>query len=44
MKVKKAKREIGKSKEIIESFKQILQETMVSWPKGALHKIKNEDD
>ena len=44
MKIKKEKREIVKSKEKIESFKQSLKETMVCWPKDALHKIKNEED
>ena len=44
MKIKKEKREMVKSKERIESFKQSLKETMVCWPKDALHKIKNEED
>ena len=44
MKIKKEKCEIGKSKERIESFKQSLQETMVCWPKEALHEINNEED
>jgi len=44
MKTKKEKREIGITKERIETFKKSLQETMVCWPKDVWSKVTNSED
>ena len=44
MKIKKEKRETGRTKERIEAFKKRLQETMACWPKDVWSRSSNTVD